>query len=87
MRAPEPEPIAPPLALWALTEAVTTYGKDADLAPATLRQCADEIQVVLQAMFNGCANTLVQTALQGIVQRMLLVAKIVADMEAEAADG
>jgi len=53
-----------------------TYEKDYDLQGATLRQCADEIHVVLQAMENGCNSSLVATSLMGIAGRMVMAARI-----------
>ena len=64
------------LTLLELTDAFTTYGADLDLACGTLRQSADEIQVVLQAMIGGCAHELAYTALRGIAQRMAVAAKL-----------
>ena len=53
-----------------------TYEKDYDLQGATLRQCADEIRFVLQAMDNGCNSSLVQTALMGVAGRMEMAARV-----------
>ena len=66
----------------AVATAATTYEKDYDLAGATLRQCADEIQVVVQASLGGCNSSLVHTALLGIAQRMAIAADV-----AELVDG
>jgi len=62
--------------------ASTTYDKDYDLAGATLRQCADEIEVIVQASLNGCNSSLIHTALLGIAKRMAMAADV-----AELVDG
>lgn len=50
-----------------------------DLASGTLRQCAIEIRVLMEAKFNGCADDLLNTALLGIAQRMELAAKLASE--------
>jgi|GEM_PF-3230204 len=70
---------APKLTLLELTDAFTTYGADLDLACGTLRQCAAEIYVLMEARRNGCAETLIDTVLLGIAQRMELAAKLASE--------
>ena len=53
-----------------------TYEADYGLEGATLHQCADEISLVVEAIFNGCADGLVATALMGIAGRMKMAARI-----------
>jgi hypothetical protein len=84
LRARRPESIAPPasgeqaraLPLRELTDAFTTYGADLDLACGTLRQCSEELQVLLQAKQSGCSDALIDSVLLGIAQRMMVAAKL-----------
>ena len=57
----------------------STYGADYDLAGATLRQCADEIDVVVSAIANGTCDTIIQTGLTGIAQRMVMAARVASE--------
>ncbi len=64
--------------------ASTTYEADYDLAGATLRQCADEIYVVMAAMGTDCNEELIKCVLTGIAQRMEMAARVTEYAEAEA---
>jgi hypothetical protein len=58
----------------------TTYDADYDLAGATLRQCADELDVVVSAIANGLSDHIVQTVLMGIAQRMVMAARVASEV-------
>ncbi len=65
-----------------LTDAFTTYGADLDLACGTLRQCSEELQVLLQAKQSGCSDALIDSVLFGIADRMMVAAKLASEESA-----
>ena len=70
------------LTLRELSAAFTTYGADLEFACGTLRQCAEELQVLLYAKQAGCGDAIVDSVLLGIAQRMEVAAKLTCEESA-----
>ena len=70
-----------------LREGFTTWAADHGIAIGTLKQCALELQVLFEAMQNGCADHITHPVLLGIVLKMQVAAELAEIEESEAPDG
>jgi hypothetical protein len=75
------------VSLQRIREGFTTWEADHGIAVGTLKQCAAELQVLLQAMQHGCADHFTHAVLLGIASKMEVAAELAELEESEAADG